>query len=90
MGMTRTLLHVFVPALAGIMLFPVGAAAWNDPSSGEGRGGLGEVVVAKEPSWRVGQIFIIGNEVTRQDVILEQVGLWPGQRITLARIAHRA
>jgi RNA polymerase sigma factor (sigma-70 family) len=32
----------------------------------------------KEPA-RVGQIFIIGNEKTRQDVILDQVQLYPGQ-----------
>jgi outer membrane protein assembly complex protein YaeT len=46
----------------------------------------GEVVVNYEvqerPPARVGQIYIIGNEVTRQNVILRQVPLYPGQVLT--------
>jgi outer membrane protein assembly complex protein YaeT len=35
--------------------------------------------VQERPPWRVGQVFISGNEVTRQNVILRQVPLYPGQ-----------
>jgi outer membrane protein insertion porin family len=31
---------------------------------------------------RVGQIFIVGNDVTRQNVILRQIPLYPGQLLT--------
>lgn len=86
MLMKQALLRVVVAGLAGVMLVPAAAAAWNDPSSGEGREGLGDVVPPKEPSWRVGQIFIIGNDVTPHDIILEAVGLCPGERITRAEL----
>ncbi len=33
---------------------------------------------AKEPQRRIGSIYIVGNEFTRQDVILKAVGLSPG------------
>jgi outer membrane protein assembly factor BamA len=39
--------------------------------------------VEKPPAF-VGQIFIIGNEVTPQDVILGQLQLYPGQVLTSA------
>jgi outer membrane protein assembly complex protein YaeT len=46
----------------------------------------GEVVVQYEvqerPPARVGQIIVVGNEVTRQNVILRQVPLYPGQILT--------
>jgi outer membrane protein assembly complex protein YaeT len=35
--------------------------------------------VIERPPARVGQIFIVGNERTRQDIILNQVPLYPGQ-----------
>jgi outer membrane protein assembly complex protein YaeT len=35
--------------------------------------------VEEKPPARVGQIFIVGNERTRQNVILRQVPLYPGQ-----------
>ena len=38
--------------------------------------------VQERPPARVGQIFIVGNEVTRQNVILRQVPLFPGQTLT--------
>jgi outer membrane protein assembly complex protein YaeT len=40
---------------------------------------------------RVGQIFIVGNEVTRQNVILRQIPLYPGQILTYPdlRVAER-
>src|SRR5262249_43322311 len=38
--------------------------------------------VQERPPARVGQIFIVGNEVTRQNVILRQVPLYPGQVLT--------
>jgi outer membrane protein assembly complex protein YaeT len=55
----------------------------------------GEVVVNYEiqerPPARVGQIFISGNEVTKQNVILRQVPLYPGQVLTYPdlRVAER-
>ncbi|HKB38441.1 MAG TPA: outer membrane protein assembly factor BamA, partial [Gemmataceae bacterium] len=40
---------------------------------------------------RVGEIFVVGNEVTRQNVILRQVPLYPGQVLTFPdlRVAER-
>ncbi|HTU19697.1 MAG TPA: POTRA domain-containing protein [Gemmataceae bacterium] len=38
----------------------------------------------KEPSPRVGQIFIIGNTITRDAVILRQVPFKPGDKFTLS------
>jgi outer membrane protein insertion porin family len=38
--------------------------------------------VQERPPTRVGQIFIVGNEVTRQNVILRQLPLYPGQILT--------
>jgi outer membrane protein assembly complex protein YaeT len=38
--------------------------------------------VQERPPSRVGQIFIVGNEVTRQNVILRQIPLYPGQVLT--------
>jgi outer membrane protein assembly complex protein YaeT len=38
--------------------------------------------VMERPPSRVGQIFIVGNEVTRQNVILRQIPLYPGQVLT--------
>jgi outer membrane protein insertion porin family len=38
--------------------------------------------VQEKPPARVGQVFIVGNEVTRQNVILRQVPLYPGQILT--------
>lgn len=35
--------------------------------------------VEEQPPARVGQIFVVGNSVTRQNVILRQVPLYPGQ-----------
>lgn len=47
-------------------------------------------VEEKEPA-RVGQIFIVGNSRTRQNVILRQVPLYPGQILTYPdmRVAER-
>jgi outer membrane protein assembly factor BamA len=55
----------------------------------------GEVVINYEvqerPPARVGQVFVVGNEVTRQNVILRQVPLYPGQPLTYPdlRVAER-
>jgi outer membrane protein assembly factor BamA len=55
----------------------------------------GEVVVNYEvqerPPFKVGQIIIVGNDVTRQNVILRQVPLYPGQTLTYPdlRVAER-
>jgi outer membrane protein assembly factor BamA len=55
----------------------------------------GEVVlnyeVEQHPPARVGQIRVYGNEVTRQNVILRQVPLYPGQILTYPdlRLAER-
>lgn len=38
--------------------------------------------IEERPPATVGQIIIVGNEVTRQNVILRQVGLYPGQILT--------
>lgn len=38
--------------------------------------------IQERPPARVGEIFIIGNTVTRQNVILRQVPLYPGQVLT--------
>jgi outer membrane protein assembly complex protein YaeT len=47
--------------------------------------------VEEKPPARVGQIFIIGNDRTRQNVILRQVPLYPGQVLTYPdlRVAER-
>lgn len=49
--------------------------------------GPGEVAVQysvqERPPWTVGQIIIAGNDVTRQNVILRQVPLYPGQVLTV-------
>lgn len=47
--------------------------------------------VEERPPARVGQIFIVGNERTRQNVILRQVPLYPGQILTYPdlRVAER-
>jgi len=47
--------------------------------------------VEERPPARVGQIFIVGNERTKQNVILRQVPLYPGQVLTYPdlRIAER-
>ena len=48
--------------------------------------GPGEVAVAYEitekPAAKVGEIKIVGNDVTRDNVILRQIGLYPGQTLT--------
>ena len=47
--------------------------------------------VAEQPVARVGQIFVQGNERTRMNVILRQLGLYPGQILTYPdlRVAER-
>ena len=53
----------------------------------------GQVAVAYEiqekPPAKVGNIIISGNDVTRDNVILRQVGLYPGQTLTYGEIAKR-
>jgi hypothetical protein len=52
----------------------------------------GEVVpqlAAKAPEPRIGQIFVIGNEITRDDVILRQLEVRPGQSFSY-RDLHRS
>ncbi len=53
----------------------------------------GEVVINYEvqerPPARVGQVIVVGNEVTRQNVILRQVPLYPGQPLTYPGPAPR-
>ncbi len=48
--------------------------------------GPGQVAVSYEvtekPPTKVGEIKIVGNDVTRDNVILRQVGLYPGQTLT--------
>jgi outer membrane protein assembly complex protein YaeT len=47
--------------------------------------------IEEQPVARVGQIFIVGNERTRQNVILRQIPLYPGQILTYPdlRVAER-
>ena len=47
--------------------------------------------VTEKPQSKVGQIIIAGNDVTRDNVILRQVGLYPGQILTYPdlKIAER-
>lgn len=47
--------------------------------------------VQERPPSTVGQIIIVGNEVTRQNVILRQIPLYPGQILTYPdlRVAER-
>jgi outer membrane protein assembly factor BamA len=52
--------------LLGACLAPTAASAAAPPT-------------AKKPLVRIAQIFVMGNERTRQDVILRQVPLYPGQ-----------
>src|SRR5262249_15945307 len=57
--------------------------------------GPGQMVVhydvQERPPARVGQVYVIGNEVTKQNVILRQVPLYPGQLLTYPdlRVAER-
>jgi outer membrane protein assembly complex protein YaeT len=50
-----------------------------------------EYQVEERPPARVGQIFIVGNDRTRQNVILRQIPLYPGQVLTYPdlRLAER-
>ena len=50
-------------------------------SGNSGRTTLGTSAFARPPA-TVGQIIIVGNQVTRQNVILRQVPLYPGQTLT--------
>jgi outer membrane protein assembly complex protein YaeT len=43
--------------------------------------------VEEKPTARVGQIFIVGNTTTRQNVILRQVPLFPGQVLSYPALA---
>ena len=43
-----------------------------------------EQPAATAPPPRIGQIFIVGNEFTRQDVILDAVNVYPGQVLNKA------
>ncbi len=56
--------------------------------------GPGEVAVHYEikerPAARVGQIFIEGNDTTRQNVILRQLNLFPGQPLSYPEIRAAA
>jgi outer membrane protein assembly complex protein YaeT len=47
--------------------------------------------IEERPPARVGQVIIVGNEVTRQNVILRQLPLYPGQILTYPdlRVAER-
>jgi outer membrane protein insertion porin family len=53
--------------------------------------GPGEVAVQytvqERPPWTVGQVIIAGNSTTRQNVILRQVPLYPGQVLTYPDVA---
>jgi outer membrane protein assembly factor BamA len=40
----------------------------------------------KEPQVRIGQIFVTGNDRTKMSVILDQVGLYPGQTLSYPMI----
>jgi outer membrane protein assembly factor BamA len=42
----------------------------------------------KKPEARVGQIYIIGNERTKMSVILDQVGMYPGQSVSFWQICR--
>ena len=42
--------------------------------------------VKEDPPARVGQIYIIGNDRTMMNVILRQVGLYPGQVLSYPEI----
>jgi outer membrane protein assembly factor BamA len=50
-----------------------------------------EQPAAKSPPPKIGQVFIVGNEFTRQDVILDAVNFFPGQLLSKAdfRAAER-
>src|SRR5207245_507667 len=56
------------------------AAAWLTPAAAF----AAAPPAAAKSLERVGQIFIVGNERTRQDVILRQVRLYPGQVLSEA------
>jgi outer membrane protein assembly factor BamA len=68
--------------IAGLLSFCAAEAARAaaPPAPGEtpGPGRLTYEVTEREPV-RVGQIIIVGNERTKQDVILRQIPLYPGQ-----------
>jgi outer membrane protein assembly factor BamA len=44
------------------------------------------VVMPKYKPLRVGQIFILGNDRTKMNVILRQVGLYPGQVLSISDV----
>ncbi len=57
------------------------AAAWLAPAAF-----AAAPPAAKKAAARVGQIIIVGNEITRQDVILREVPLYPGQVLSLPEL----
>jgi hypothetical protein len=65
-------LHLFV------LLFVLTMSATARPPEAPS---LEHNVTERQPA-RVGQIIIIGNTVTRQNVILDQLPLYPGQLLT--------
>jgi hypothetical protein len=54
------------------------------PDSGADLARVGKLKL--EPPGRVGYIFIVGNEVTRQDIYLDRLNLSPGEKLTSAAL----
>ncbi|MBY0523453.1 MAG: outer membrane protein assembly factor BamA [Gemmataceae bacterium] len=55
--------------------------SWPKQGDAPGEVGVHYEITERQPA-TVGQIFVVGNDVTRQNVILRQVPLYPGQVLT--------
>ncbi len=77
--------------LPAVFLLAFHPATADVPRSVEERGEVRDESDNKKVCGRAGQIFIIGNTVTRDSVILEQIPIFPGHEFTLAdlRTAER-
>jgi hypothetical protein len=82
---------VLAASLPAVFLLTFHPAMADVPRSVEERGDVRDESDSKKVCGRVGQIFIVGNTVTRDSIILEQLPLFPGAVFTLAdlRTAER-
>jgi Surface antigen variable number repeat len=73
---TPAVLRLAVLGLVYVLL-PRGVGAWDDPLTQ-----VGEADIEEGSRARVGQIFVVGNQSLRQDIILQRVPLYPGGTFT--------
>jgi hypothetical protein len=78
-----TWIGAWLLSLASGLLLPLTAAADDVEGLTKDQGEL-QIDPDTIPRWRVGQIFIIGNEEMPDSVLLEQCPLFPGQLAAIA------